>query len=191
MHVDGKLPYVVVQTGSGGAPEQLYWFAVQPLVRQGYAVLTFDTRGQGRSDFMTPTGEQGSNPNSKVFWEGLVDAIDFMHSSAARPYPHNESCADSYPTEMTAFNPIARYLDYGRLGIAGHSLGAIGVSVVRLIRRAGRFLHLAEVDMLDGTPILDIKPFVPRFDHRDEVRVGWMEGTFRDASHPTRSDDRF
>ena len=68
---------------------------------------------------------------------------------------------------------------------------AIGVSVVRLIRREGRFLHLAEVDMLDGTSILDIKPFVPRFDHRDEVRVGWREGTFRDASHPTRSDDRF
>ena len=63
--------------------------------------------------------------------------------------------------------------------------------MVRLEKREGRILHIAEVDMLDGTPLLDIKPFVPKFDHREDTRVGWMEGTFRDAHHRTISDDRF
>ena len=67
----------------------------------------------------------------------------------------------------------------------------IGFSVVRLRRREGRILHLSEVDMLDGTPILDIKPFVPKFDHRIEARIGWMEATFRDTRHRKVSDDRF
>ena len=67
----------------------------------------------------------------------------------------------------------------------------IGFSVVRLEKREGRFLYLAEVDMMDATPLLDIKPFVPRFDHREKVRVGWMEGTFRDSGHRKISDDRF
>ena len=67
----------------------------------------------------------------------------------------------------------------------------IGFSVVRLEKREGRILHLAEVDMLDGTPLLDIKPFVPKFDHRENSRVGWMERTFRDSRHTTLSDDRF
>ena len=67
----------------------------------------------------------------------------------------------------------------------------IGFSVVRLRRRAGRILYLSEVDMLDGTPLLDIKPFVPKFDHRPEARVGWMERTFRGEGYRTVSDDRF
>lgn len=51
----------------------------------------------------------------------------------------------------------------------------IGLSVVRLVRREANVLHLEEVDILDGTPLLDIKPYVTRFDHRDEVRCGWLE----------------
>lgn len=51
----------------------------------------------------------------------------------------------------------------------------IGLSLVRLVRCEGRVLHLADVDMLDGTPLLDIKPYVPRFDCRTGVRTGWLE----------------
>jgi len=67
----------------------------------------------------------------------------------------------------------------------------IGFSVVRLQKREGRVLYLSEVDMLDGTPILDIKPFSPKFDHRQDVRVGWMDNPFLDAGHRKVSDDRF
>jgi tRNA-Thr(GGU) m(6)t(6)A37 methyltransferase TsaA len=52
---------------------------------------------------------------------------------------------------------------------------AIGFSLVRLLRREGRVLQLEDVDVLDGTPLLDIKPYVPRFDLRDKVRCGWQE----------------
>jgi tRNA-Thr(GGU) m(6)t(6)A37 methyltransferase TsaA len=67
----------------------------------------------------------------------------------------------------------------------------IGFSVVRLDKREGSILYLAEVDMLDGTPLLDIKPFVPKFDHREKARVGWMAGTFRDMEGAPVSDNRF
>ena len=52
----------------------------------------------------------------------------------------------------------------------------IGLSVVRLVRREGRLLHLADVDVLDGTPLLDVKPYVARFDVREGVRSGWQDG---------------
>jgi len=67
----------------------------------------------------------------------------------------------------------------------------IGLSVVRLESREGRTLHVAEVDILDGTPLLDIKPFVPSFDHRENARVGWMKGPLRNPDKKTVSDDRF
>jgi len=51
----------------------------------------------------------------------------------------------------------------------------IGLSLVRLVRVEGGILHLLDVDMLDGTPLLDIKPFVPRFDLVDDARGGWTE----------------
>lgn len=130
-HAGSKLPAVVIENGSVQAPEPLYWWMAQLLVRNGYAVMTFDPRGQGRSDQQTPTGGQGSNIDSSVFWTGLVNAIDFFRSSSVAPYPHNITCKGSYPTVVTAFNPIVDRIDPNRLGIAGHSLGAQGVSIVQ------------------------------------------------------------
>jgi len=66
----------------------------------------------------------------------------------------------------------------------------IGLSVVRLDRIEDRVLHVQDVDILDGTPLLDIKPYVPEFDSRDEVRTGWLEqAKGRVAMH--KSDERF
>ena len=126
-----RLPAVVIETGSVQAPEPLYWWMAQALVRAGYVTMTFDVRGQGRSDFQAPDGSQGGNANSVVFWEGLVDAIDFFRSTPGQPYPHNERCADTYPTATTPHNPEHGVIDPGRLGLAGHSLGATGVSRVQ------------------------------------------------------------
>ncbi len=66
----------------------------------------------------------------------------------------------------------------------------IGISVLRLLRVEGCVLHVADLDILDGTPVLDVKPFVPEFDGRREARAGWLEknkGKVRSA----RSDERF
>ena len=130
-HAGSNLPAVVIENGSVQAPEPLYWWMAQLLVRNGYAVMTFDPRGQGRSDEQTPTGGQGSNIDSSVFWTGLVNTIDFFRSSAATPYPHNVKCAGTYPTVVNNYNPIVDRIDPNRLGIAGHSLGAQGVSIVQ------------------------------------------------------------
>jgi tRNA-Thr(GGU) m(6)t(6)A37 methyltransferase TsaA len=51
----------------------------------------------------------------------------------------------------------------------------IGLSVVRLVTRQNHTLTVEGVDVLDGTPLLDIKPFVPEFDVRSETRTGWYE----------------
>ena len=131
------LPNIVIENGSVEAPETLYWWAAQPLVRDGYVVMTFDPRGQGRSDEMTPTGGQGGNINTTVFQTGLVDAIDFFRSTPSKPYPNNVTCANTYPTTVTAYNPYWNLIDPDRLGIAGHSAGAAGVSIVQGLGGAG------------------------------------------------------
>jgi len=52
----------------------------------------------------------------------------------------------------------------------------IGLSVVRLLARRGRTLRVADVDMLDGTPLLDIKPYIPAADAHPGSRAGWFDG---------------
>ena len=64
----------------------------------------------------------------------------------------------------------------------------IGLSCVRLVKREGRILHLADVDMLDGTPLLDIKPYVGRFEQWSVQRSGWTDHV---RGESTRSDGRF
>lgn len=128
---DDSVPTIVITNGSVQAPETAYRWATQALVRAGYGVFAYDPRGQGRSDLQTPLLEQGSNINPKVFWEGQVDAIDFFRSTPRQPYPHNIACEGTSPTPTESYNPEWSRLDRERLGIAGHSLGAIGVSVVQ------------------------------------------------------------
>lgn len=53
----------------------------------------------------------------------------------------------------------------------------IGLSVVRLLRRDGRVLHFADADMLDRTPLVDIKPYLPEFDAHPSSRAGWYEAS--------------
>jgi tRNA-Thr(GGU) m(6)t(6)A37 methyltransferase TsaA len=52
---------------------------------------------------------------------------------------------------------------------------AIGLSVVELVRREGNVLHLDGVDILDGTPLLDIKPYTAKFDRFETSRNGWQD----------------
>lgn len=66
----------------------------------------------------------------------------------------------------------------------------IGLSVVRLVSIKENVLSLENVDMLDGTPVLDIKPYVPAFDEQDGVRVGWLASS-NAAVKTKRSDTRF
>lgn len=67
---------------------------------------------------------------------------------------------------------------------------AIGLSVVRLRGVDGGTLTIEDVDVLDGTPLLDIKPYVPLFDAYPGSGCGWLEKVAGNAE-TVRSDDRF
>ena len=64
----------------------------------------------------------------------------------------------------------------------------IGLSVVRLVSIEGNRITFEGVDLIDGTPVLDIKPYVPEFDEREEIRLGWLEEARRREG---LSDGRF
>jgi tRNA (Thr-GGU) A37 N-methylase len=66
----------------------------------------------------------------------------------------------------------------------------IGLSIVRLVKVEGLTIHLLDVDVLDGTPLLDIKPWVPEFDAKQKTRSGWLEETQK-KSRSMKSDQRF
>jgi tRNA-Thr(GGU) m(6)t(6)A37 methyltransferase TsaA len=67
---------------------------------------------------------------------------------------------------------------------------SIGLSVVTLLKVEGTRLSIEDVDILDGTPLIDIKPYVPRFDHRKDARTGWLEKAGKKVA-AKRADDRF
>jgi tRNA-Thr(GGU) m(6)t(6)A37 methyltransferase TsaA len=52
----------------------------------------------------------------------------------------------------------------------------IGITVVRLLRRQKNILVVKGIEVLDGTPLLDIKPYVPEFTTKSKVRIGWLKG---------------
>jgi tRNA-Thr(GGU) m(6)t(6)A37 methyltransferase TsaA len=67
---------------------------------------------------------------------------------------------------------------------------AIGLSIVELIGKEQNILHIKNIDVLDGTPLLDIKPYVPGFDIRKVHKIGWMEKKINNLDG-ARDDGRF
>jgi len=66
----------------------------------------------------------------------------------------------------------------------------IGFSVVKLERVEGNTLFIENLDIIDGTPLLDIKPCVPKFDFRDVTKTGWLENVIH-ALPDAKDDGRF
>jgi tRNA-Thr(GGU) m(6)t(6)A37 methyltransferase TsaA len=66
----------------------------------------------------------------------------------------------------------------------------IGLSVVSLERIEGITLHISDLDIVDGTPLLDIKPYISKFERTGEIRIGWLDGKSRRTDN-TVADDRF
>jgi tRNA-Thr(GGU) m(6)t(6)A37 methyltransferase TsaA len=66
----------------------------------------------------------------------------------------------------------------------------IGLSIVKLIRIEDCVLYVDGLDVLDGTPLLDLKPYIPEFDHRPNASIGWLENARGEVTGKT-SDDRF
>jgi tRNA-Thr(GGU) m(6)t(6)A37 methyltransferase TsaA len=64
----------------------------------------------------------------------------------------------------------------------------IGMSCVKLVKVSGRFLEIEELDILDGTPLIDIKPYLPQYDNYPVSRCGWVDGL---PDVPVVADQRF
>lgn len=67
----------------------------------------------------------------------------------------------------------------------------IGISVLEISKISKNNIFVKNIDVLDGTPILDIKPFVPQFDiPKSDIRIGWLESNVKNVADRL-SDDRF
>ena len=130
------------------------------------------------SPFKTPEGSpiqpaaargiEGKIEIFPEFEEGLQDLAEFSHIFML--YHFHLSGAFSLM--------VKPFLDDERHGVlatrAPSRPNPIGISVVRLIRIASCDLYIQNVDVIDCTPLLDIKPYVPAFDVHPAEKIGWM-----------------
>jgi tRNA (adenine37-N6)-methyltransferase len=103
------------------------------------------------------------------FAEGLQDLEEFSHIILLYVF-HKSS----------GYNLLAKpFLDDRLHGLFAtrypYRPNRLGLSIVQLVMRKGQNLEIQGVDMLDGTPLLDIKPYVPEFDIRTHTRNGWYD----------------
>ena len=156
--------------------------------------MTMRTIGVIRSPFTEPAGMPFQPPCAvgirgtvevlPEYAEGLKDLDGFSHVILLYRFHR------SVGYELT----VVPFLDTTPRGLfatrAPRRPNPVGLSVVELERIEGRVLHVAGVDVLDETPLLDIKPYVPAFDAPAGCRAGWLEGA-AERAREKRSDDRF
>jgi tRNA-Thr(GGU) m(6)t(6)A37 methyltransferase TsaA len=127
-------------------------------------------------------GVRGTVEIAPEYADGLADLDGFSHVVLIYHFHRSQG----FDLRVTPF------LDTEKRGLfatrAPRRPNPIGLSVVRLIGIEDNRLLIEDLDILDGTPLLDIKPYVPEFDHRTEVREGWLEGV---KDRHVDSDDRF
>ena len=120
----------------------------------------------------------------EAYREGLKDIDGFSHVFLLY---HFHLC-DGYALQVRPF------MDDKVHGIfacrAPKRPNPIGLSIVKLVRVEGSILYIEDVDIVDGTPLLDIKPYVPLFDTATDVRTGWFTDR-ADSVIDARSDGRF
>ncbi len=134
-----------------------------------------------------PAGAAGVKGTVEVFEEyraGLKDLDGFSHIILVYHFHRSQG-----------FNlQVVPFMDSEPRGLfatrAPRRPNPIGLSVVQLDKIEDGVLQIQNVDILDGTPLLDIKPYVPEFDAQVKVRTGWLE-TARKTVSDRRADDRF
>jgi len=90
--------------------------------------------------------------------------------------------------EQVTGKPFLEDVEHGIFAIRSpHRPNHIGLSIVKLKSVKGATITFTEVDILDGTPLLDIKPYVKHFDSRDKVKNGWIDNHFKSGKIPKRT----
>ena len=117
----------------------------------------------------------------KEYVRGLKDLAEFSHCILI--YYFHKS------TKITITGkPFLEDEKHGIFAIRSpHRPNHIGFSVVKIQRIKANRLFFTQVDMIDGTPLLDIKPYVKYFDCRDDVVSGWLDKHFQDGEIPDRT----
>ncbi|MGD9105910.1 MAG: tRNA (N6-threonylcarbamoyladenosine(37)-N6)-methyltransferase TrmO [Desulfobacterales bacterium] len=156
--------------------------------------IKFTPIGIIHSPFMEPegmpiqpvgaTGVKGTVEVFEDFQPGLKDLDGFSHIILLYHFHRSQG-----------FNlHVVPFMDSEPRGLfatrAPKRPNPIGFSVVQLDKIEEGVLYIQAVDILDGTPLLDIKPYVPEFDAQVEVRTGWFEKAMKTVSS-RKSDDRF
>ena len=134
-----------------------------------------------------PKGARGVAGIVEVFpeyVEGLKDIDGFSHIILLYHFHLSKGAS-------LRVKPFMDDCERGIFAIRGPSRpNPIGLSVVRLIGVEAGVLHVKDVDIVDGTPLLDIKPYVPEFDTRKVERIGWLADNVHKVSR-SRDDGRF
>lgn len=147
----------------------------------------------------TPHTDIKNMPIQPIAAEGIVGQIELLPEYVAGL---KDLDGFSHITLLYHFHKISGYelqvvpfMDDVPRGIfsckAPKRPNAIGTSTVRLLKIEGNIIHVEQVDMLNGTPLLDIKPFYPKYDNRTNVTIGWLEKNKDLPLEALRSDDRF
>jgi tRNA-Thr(GGU) m(6)t(6)A37 methyltransferase TsaA len=133
------------------------------------------------------TGAKDIEAKIEVFPEYLV-GLDDLEGFSHILLLYHFHLAKSYSLKVTPF------LDTEKRGLfatrAPSRPNPIGLSVVRLMKIEHNILQVKDIDVVDGTPLLDIKPFVPEFDVRQVDRIGWLEQK-KAKIGATKDDGRF
>ena len=135
-----------------------------------------------------PTGAKGISGTVEIFEtfaDGLKDLDGFSHIILLY-YFHR---SNGYKLEIIPF------LDNKSHGVfatrAPNRPNSIGLSIVQLNKIENSILYIENIDVLDKTPLLDIKPYVPDFDEQTSVRTGWMMDVQKKTVTEKKSDNRF
>ncbi len=106
------------------------------------------------------------------FSEGLTDIEDFSHVIVIFGFHKSEG----YELLTTP------YLDNTPRGVfttrSPHRPNPIGMTILKLIEKKNNILRVSGVDMIEGTPLLDIKPYTPR-DQKENIEIGWLKGKIK------------
>jgi len=109
---------------------------------------------------------------------GLKDLNEFSHAILIYYFHKSKE-------EKIIAQPYLENIEHGVFSIRSpYRPNKIGFSIVKIDQIIDNKLYFTEVDMLDGTPLLEIKPFVKQFDNRDNTQSGWIEKHFKNNHIP-------
>ena len=129
-------------------------------------------------------GVKGTVELFEAFHQGLKDLDGFSHIILLYHF-HRSSGFDLQVVPFMDSEPHGLFATR-----APRRPNPIGISVVQLNRIENGVLHVQNVDILDSTPLIDIKPYVAKFDNVTNLRTGWLEQTGRSVTS-CKADDRF